>query len=110
MVLNVPDATAKEVEAQTVGFRFDYIQQSGAQYRPLRRIDRTLEDRELHTSAVVLAGARDPTQAAAPLARHCTHVVGNENKHRRSPCHKRRIAVEIAAQIGRQQAGLLMPE
>src|SRR4051812_15553744 len=63
VMLNMPDPAAKQVEAQTVGSRFDHVQQSGTQHRPLRWIDGAFEDRELYASAVVLAGASDATQA-----------------------------------------------
>src|SRR6266705_3377486 len=102
---------AEKIEAQAVFLRLVDVQQLQLEARELRRIDLALEHGVLNPLPEAHARFGNLPQALAALARRRRYVVGHENEHgARSLPHERRVRIEIAAEVSRQETGLQMQE
>jgi hypothetical protein len=105
---------SEPIEAQTVRLRIDLLDQAGAQYGPLRRIELAFEHGELNPLAVIKAGTRDPAQPALAALALGAHVIADQHHHllRSSGAplspDEGRIAVEVAAQMAGEELRLDM--
>jgi hypothetical protein len=95
---------AEVVIAQAILLAVDDRLEPSPERRPLGWIDLDFEYRILNALSEITAGFSDPPQpsGAVPLAR--SHVVSHENEHHAlSLPDPRRIGVEVAAQMARQE-------
>ena len=81
VMLDISRPAAKVIEAHAVGCRINQIEQPRAEAGPLRRVQLTLEYRELDADTEVLAGACHATQTSPSLPGKGADVIGNEHEH-----------------------------
>src|SRR5438105_3033217 len=77
-----PQISRQEVETQRVLRQGDLIEQATAELDPLRRTNRTLEDRFLHALTVIQTGPSHAPQSPFPNCVCRADVVCNEHLHR----------------------------
>ena len=98
---------AEPVEAEAVQLFVNLVDKPSAQNCPLCGVNLAFEHRVLYALTEILAEARDTTQAPSPVDIAGGYIIGNQHQHGRNLTpEKGRVAVDVAAQLSRQQIGL----
>lgn len=108
MVFHPPlPVCTEKVEAETVFLGFVDAEQIRTEMDPLIGLDQAFENRVLHSLPVVQANLGYAAQATGPVGTARCDIIADDYHHG-SPPLKRRIGVEVAAQMTGEQQGLSM--